>query len=815
MIHRKSKQTLVLSLLFVALSFFSHAQSTQLTEMQFHKGEVGGIWDVWRSKFPLEWNKVQLPHTFNAEDTVDPDVRYYQGEGWYKTNLKIENPNTNGRTILHFEGSGHKTSVYVYDELVDKHVGGYNEFWIDITDAVQAFKKRSNFESLFKGGIPLAILSDNTRDLEMLPSDMSDFNLYGGLYRKLHLKYLPEIAIKKPRITPVVSDNFKKALVNIELPLYNPKKISVNGKASYKIINPQGKTINQGDFEMVSNHIKALDVSVKKAVLWSPSEPNLYKIEINWTTSKGNQTITEKFGLRKFEFIKKGPFHLNGKRLLIRGTHRHEDQAGLGAAEPDSIVLKEFTLMKNMGVNFVRLGHYQQSEYVLDLCDELGIMVWEEIPWCRGGLGGGKYQQQGKDMLTDLINQHYNHPAVIIWGMGNENDWPGDFKTFSKDSIRAYMTELNDLSHKLDPTRKTGIRRCDYCSDIIDVYSPSIWAGWYSGKFTEYKKSSRKAFEKVDHFFHMEWGGSSHMYRHSENPDKGIENIKATGDTAEKDGDFLMKGGKVRASKDSDWTTSYIVNVFDWTLKEQETMPWLTGAAAWIFKDYSTAVRPRNPIPYVNQKGVLERDLKIKESYYVFQSYWTEKPMVHIYGSTWDTRWGNAEDEKLLKVYSNCETVELFLNGKSLGKRKRDSQNFPAAGLRWLSPLKSGKNTLKAIGYKGKVKVEETISIKYQTEKWGTPSQLKLTQLSNKNGIATIEARMYDENGVQCLDAKNFVRFGITGEGELIKNQGTSDGSDYIQLYNGRAIIKVKTAGGSSIASVKAEDIPVAFCKLN
>ena len=125
------------------------AQTTQLTEMEFHKGEVGGIWDVWRDNFQLEWNKVQLPHTFNAEDTVDPDVSYYQGEGWYKTNLAIENPNTNGRTLLHFEGSGHKTSVYVYDKLVGKHVGGYNEFWVDITDAVSAFKKREDFESSF------------------------------------------------------------------------------------------------------------------------------------------------------------------------------------------------------------------------------------------------------------------------------------------------------------------------------------------------------------------------------------------------------------------------------------------------------------------------------------------------------------------------------------------------------------------------------------------------------------------------------------------------------------------------------------------
>ena len=161
-------------------------------------------------------------------------------------------------------------------------------------------------------------------------------------------------------------------------------------------------------------------------------------------------------------------------------------------------------MMKDMGVNFIRLGHYQQSEIILDLCDELGILVWEEIPWCRGGLGGDVYKKQARRMLANMIVQHHNHPAVIIWGLGNENDWPNDFNTFDKSAIRAFMKELHDMAHRLDDTRMTAIRRCEFCNDIVDVYSPSIWAGWYRGVFTDYKSISEQEMQKVKHFLHVE-----------------------------------------------------------------------------------------------------------------------------------------------------------------------------------------------------------------------------------------------------------------------------------------------------------------------
>ncbi|MEJ8818607.1 glycoside hydrolase family 2 TIM barrel-domain containing protein [Lacibacter sp. H407] len=804
-------------LLQLSVSIFAQ-QSTRLNNnWQFLKQDIGGIWEAVRSvkagnpeDLPI-WTNVSLPHCVNATDAVDPDVNYYQGPAWYRTQLTIQNPYSNGRTLLHFEGAGQKTDVYVYDQKVGSHVGGYDEFTIDITDAVKAFEKLDTFKNQFKGKIPISIRTDNSRDLELIPSDLSDFNLYGGIYRYLNLVYVPALSIDKLFAFAETDKNGKSGKVNIRTRFYNPGKQTTT-TVTVKLFDPKGKLINEfaKNVTIANNEVSIGDIVVSKPMLWSTDQPQLYSVEV----AAGEHKQTEKIGFRHVEFVEKGPFMLNGKRLLLRGTHRHEDHAGVAAAMTEEQMRTEMIMMKEMGVNFIRLGHYQQSRIILDLCDSLGIVVWEEIPWCRGGLGGDVYKEQARRMLTNMIEQHYNHASVIIWGLGNENDWPGDFPEFDKEKIRTFMKELNDLSHKLDPSRKTAIRRCDFCKDIVDVYSPSIWAGWYRGIYTEYKEVSEAEMKKVKHFLHVEWGGDSHAGRHSENPDNGLRNIKTGVGADERAGDASLIGGSARASKDGDWSESYISNLIDWHLKEQETMPWLTGTAQWPFKDFSTPVRPDNPVPYMNQKGVVERDLTKKESYYVFQSYWTTKPMVHIYGHSWPVRWGNDGEEKMIKVYSNCDEAELFVNGKSMGSKKRNSQDFPAAGLRWNVVLNNGTNDVKVIARKGKVIVEDAIKFQYQTEKWDKPAKLLIEKVKEENGVITLQAKLLDDKNVQCLDAANWIRFGLTGDGELIDNQGTSSGSNYVQLYNGRATISVKTKNGKSAVSAKVEGVPTVFINL-
>jgi len=820
--HMRSRLFL-LSVILLCFGSLAAQQSTRLiNNWQFLKQDLGGIWEAVRpvakgnpESLPI-WTNISLPHCANARDAVDPDENYYQGPSWYRTRLVIQNPYKNGRTLLHFEGAGQKTSVYVYMTKVGSHVGGYDEWTVDITDAVEAFKKTDPFQKQFKGEIPISIRTDNSRDLEMIPSNLSDFNLYGGIYRYLNLVYVPALSIDKLFAHAEVDNAEKTGKLRVSARFYNPAAAD-GATVLVKLIDPSGKLLTQEKKAIsdLQGDVAIADFTVKAPQLWSTEKPVLYTAEATVTTKDGSFTQAAKVGFRRFEFVTKGPFLLNGKRLLIRGTQRHEDQAGVGGAMTEDMIRKEMILIKEMGANFIRLAHYQQSPIVLNLCDSLGILVWEEIPWCRGGLGGETYKQQARRMLTNLIEQHYNHPAVIIWGLGNENDLPGDFQEFDKEKIRVFMQELNTLAHHLDPSRKTAIRRCDFCKDIVDVYSPSIWAGWYRGIYTEYKQVTEDEFKKVDHFLHMEWGGDSHAGRHSENPDKALQQIKATGSADERAGDAALFGGAARVSKDGDWSESYICNLFDWHLKEQETMPWLTGTAQWIFKDFSTPVRPDNPVPYVNQKGVVARDLKKKEGYYVFQSYWTRKPMAHIYGHSWPVRWGDAGEKKMLKVYSNCDEAELFLNGKSAGVKKRNSQDFPAAGLRWNLIFKKGQNQVRVIARKGNEQVEDEISFQYQTEKWGKPSKATLEKIGEEDGVATVELKIFDNNNIPCLDAADWVRFALAGDGRLIDDLGTADGSRRVQLYNGRAIIRVETNRGKSVVSAKVAGLNSVLLNLN
>jgi beta-galactosidase len=795
--------------------FFAVAQQKKrlITDWEFLRQDLGGIWEAVRpvtkgsaESVPL-WQPVNLPHCVNAEDAVDPDVNYYQGPSWYRTNLSVQNPYQNGRTILHFEGAGQKVKVYVYTTLVGEHVGGYDEFSIDITKAVETFAKHPAFQKQFKGKVPVSIRTDNSRDLEMIPSSLSDFNLYGGIYRYLNLVYLPAISADKIKADIQTDKTGQSGRISISSSLLTEQGVTT-APASIRLLDPAGKLIKEQKVELTTNAKSLVNWQINKPLTWSPDDPNLYTVEL----SMPDYVQTEKVAFRHFEFVNRGPFLLNGKRFLLKGTHRHEDHAGVGAAMTEEQMREEMIMMKEMGVNFIRLGHYQQSDIILNLCDSLGIMVWEEIPWCRGGLGGDVYKEQAKRMLKNMITQHYNHPSIIIWGMGNENDWPGDFETFDTLQIRAFMKELNDLSHQLDPSRKTAIRRCDFCKDIVDVYSPSIWAGWYRGIYTDYKKSSEIEMQKVNHFLHVEWGGDSHAGRHAENPDKGLKEITSTGKTDERAGDASLFGGAARVSKDGDWSESYICNLIDWHLKEQETMDWLTGTAQWPFKDFSTPLRPDNPVPYVNQKGVVARDFVKKESYYLFQSYWATKPMAHIYGHSWPVRWGTAGEEKMIKVYSNCDEAELFVNNTSYGIKKRNSQDFPAAGLRWSVPLDKGSYKVHVVARKGKEVVKDSIRFEYETAKWGKPSIVQLVQIASKGEIKTYEVKLLDEKGTICLDNTSWVRFGFAGKGKLIDKQGTPNGSGYVQLYNGRAVISVKAEKG--VLSALVEGLSIALINL-
>ena len=659
------------------------------------------------------------------------------------------------------------------------------------------------------------VLCDNSPDLDRVPSDLSDFCLYGGLYRHVNLVYLPAVALDVVHVVPSLADD-GSAQISVKARLYNPSSRNSPCTLSIEVTDSTGHSIHTASQTLPpwSNLSELTSFRIPTPALWSPETPHLYRCRVTLTTTAGETKLEERFGIRHTEFVEHGPFKLNGKRVLLRGTHRHADHAGLAAAMPDDLVRQEMQLIREMGANFIRLAHYQQDRLVLDLCDELGLMVWEEAPWCRAGVGDQAFQQNAKDMLTHMIDQHYNHPSIILWGLGNEDDWPTEYPSVDKQAIRGFVTEMRDLAHRQDNSRLTALRRCDFARDIPDVYSPSVWAGWYRGNYHEYEDSLLKERERVKRFIHMEWGADSQAGRHSEDPEAMIAKVPTGTGTAERGLAYLKTGGPSRVSKDGDWSETYACNLFDWHLKTQEKLDWFTGAAQWIFKDFASPLRGDNDIPRINQKGVVERDLTRKEPYFVFQSYWAEKPMAHIYGHTWPIRWGKPGEQRNVNVYSNCDHAELFLNGKSLGTMHRDSQNFPAAGLRWKVAFAPGPNRLHVVATKGTATVTDEIELTYQTEPWGKPTELRLLETKRKENIISVTATLHDAKGTLCLDASNVIRFSLAGEGKLIDNLGTARGSRELQLYNGRAEISLTRKGGCTLG-ITSEGLPTAFLNLS
>jgi beta-galactosidase len=777
---------------------------------EFRQGPQDGVWEVWRTEENDLWQPTALPHCFNGSDACDPDQMYYRGPGWYRTRLKLANPFTDGRTILHFQGAGQTTTVWVGSTLVGTHKGGYDEFVFDITDPVQ---KLTPAES--KDGEPVTVLCDNSPDLDRVPSDLNDFCLYGGLYRHVNLVYLPAVALDTVHILPTVAGD-GTGQVSVKARLFNPGGQTVACTMSVDVSDAAGRSVHRATQTVPAwtGFSELASFAIPEPKLWSPESPHLYSCRVTLKSAAGQTMLEERFGVRQIEFVENGPFKLNGKRVLLRGTHRHADHASVAAAMSDDLVREEMRLIREMGANFIRLAHYQQDRLVLDLCDELGLMVWEEVPWCRAGIGSEGFQKSAKDMLTHMIEQHYSHPSIILWGLGNEDDWPDEYPSVDQKAIRGFMTEMRDLAHSLDGSRLTSLRRCDFARDIPDVYSPSIWAGWYSGNYHEYETSLITQRARVKRLIHIEWGADSQAGRHSEDPEAVLHKVATGQGTAEVGLAYLKTGGEARVSRDGDWSETYACRLFDWHLKTQEKLDWLTGSAMWIFKDFASPLRGDNDVPRINQKGVVERDLTKKESYYVFQSYWTEKPMAHIYGHSWPIRWGKEGETRDVYVYSNCDHAELFLNGKSLGTMQRDSQNFPAAGLCWKVAFAGGINRLHVVARKGAATVTDDVELTYQIEPWGKPSELRLVEKGRNGNMVTVGATLYDAKGVQCLDSRNVVRFSLAGAGKLIDNLGTSRGSRELQLYNGRAELSVTRSGGCTVG-LTSEGLPSAFLKLS
>ncbi|MBK7629528.1 MAG: glycoside hydrolase family 88 protein [Ignavibacteriales bacterium] len=757
------------------------------------------------SKSVCNWQKIDLPHTWNNFDATDVIPGYRRDASWYLKKIYIPKINSDLNLFLHFEGVNIISEVFVNGNRAGGHVGGYIGFDVDITPYLKMDMENE-----------ILVRVDNSVNPNIIPSQKSDFFIYGGINRDVWLKVLPSSYLLEPKIkSPVVNKTLAKT--ELELNLFSDQKNDF--EVNTIIVDNLGKTVSEitKNFSANSgeNSIEINFPEITNPLLWSPENPNLYTVNIQ-ILQKGKliDEIHRNYGYRWFEFKEHGAFFLNGERFLIRGTHWHEDFAGLGNALPDQVKEGDFKLIKEMGANFVRLAHYPQDPKVYELCDELGLLAWDELPWCRGGVGGDEWKSNSKRLLTEMIEQNFNHSSIIIWSLGNEIYWIPDFPSGdNNDSIRFFLKELNQIAHDLDPSRLTGLRKYYEGADIVDVFSPSVWSGWYSGVYTNYSQAIEDAQKKYPKMLHVEYGGSSHVGRHDEEPIDG-EGVLNPNEWEERPNQVKIDN----IASMGDWSENYIVDLFDWHLRYSELSKSFTGNVQWAFKDFGTPLRPENAIPYMNQKGLVDRSGNPKDAFYVFKSYWnTNDPFCYIESKSWTDRSGPQNKSREVNVFSNCDKVELFLNQLLISKKEKDINLYPASGLSWQVNFIEGKNQLVAVGYNNEKKVAiDTLVINYSFKKQEIPQEIKVTGMKMQSGNYLIEAVVVDKNGSRCLDYNKRIYFSVSGSGNLIENMGTPTGSSTIEAANGKVQIEFKPLGfDKATIEVRNQDFKGAYLIIN
>lgn len=599
-------------------------------------------------QMPDSWDLVSLPHSWNAVDGQDGGNDYYRGTAYYvKAFHKTDIPKA-GKYFLEIRGSNSTGTVYLNGEKLAVHHGGYSTWRVDLTKA------------LTDGDNLLVIAVSNEENSFSYPQ-MADFTFYGGLYRDVNLicvdeshfdlEYFGSTGLK---VTPVTDG--KNAEIRLEAFVNNMK----NGqKISYSVRDAEGSTTAS----VVTEDTSAV-LEIKDVHLWhGRRDPYMYQACAELIDEGAViDNVTLPFGCRTFEINPDRGFILNGEEYMLRGVSRHQDKLGKGNALTAEDHELDMKLIDEMGANTIRLAHYQHDRYFYDLCDRYGMVVWAEIPYIS------KHMPSARDntvsQMTELIVQNYHHPSIVVWGLSNEIGIGGS----DEDMLENHRI-LNNLCHDMDPTRKTAVAAVSPCSiddpylKIPDVVSYNHYFGWYGGE----TDMNGPWFDKF-HEAHpgipigcSEYGCEA-LNWHTSDPVQG------------------------------DYTEEYQAYYHEGLIRQFFSRKYIWATHVWNMFDFGADARNEGGENGQNHKGLVTMDRKYKkDSFYAYKAWLSDDPFVHICGKRYIDR---VEDITSVTVYSNQPEVELFADGKSLGKISADDHFF-----RFKVP-NSGQTVLKAVAGK-------------------------------------------------------------------------------------------------------------------
>ncbi len=563
---------------------------------------------------------VDLPHTWNARDGQDGGNDYWRGTCIYRTHFAAPQFNTASHQVwIQFDGVNASAHVVLNGSPVCNHDGGYSTF-------------RANITELLRDENELTVEVDNSKNDRVYPQK-ADFTFYGGIYRDVSLMVVSKNHFTLDyfggpgiRITPTVQG----ADASVQVTTWHDGE----GEVSIELLDAAGNTVATGKGPDIT-------LTIFNAHLWNGvKDPYLYsckaRLVVNGTVE---DETTTRFGVRSFKVDPKKGFFLNGKSYPLHGVSRHQDRKGLGNAITREMHDEDMALIKEIGANTIRLAHYQHDQYFYDLCDEVGMVVWAEIPYISEHMPNGR--ENTISQMKELIIQNYNHPCIVCWGVSNEIT----ISTKDKKDMLDNHRQLNDLCHEMDKTRLTTLACYAMCgpfnrsAHITDMVSWNLYLGWYVPGFI--------LNDLWMGFFHLCF--PNRPFGYSEYGAEGMPNLHST---------HPHRG---------DHTEEYQAKYHEYMLRCFKRHPWMWATHVWNMFDFAADARDQGGEPGMNHKGLVTFDRKTKkDSFYLYKAWWSNEAFVHICSKRFVERTGSTAT---VKVYSNQSTVALYVNGNKVGEQ--------------------------------------------------------------------------------------------------------------------------------------------------
>lgn len=569
--------------------------------------------------------EIDLPHTWNNLDGQDGGDDYWRGTCTYQKGFPMLRLGEDECVYLEFEGINASARVSLNGTLVAVHDGGYSTFRCEIT-------------GLLKENNELTIEVDNSKNDRVYPQK-ADFTFYGGIYRDVRLVIVPKshfdldyLGSCGVRVT--ATPDGSNAFVRI-------KSRVTGGQVEITLLDREGRTVAMGQGTDTT-------LTIVDAHRWHGVEdPYLYTARCRVTENGSIQdSLDIPFGVRSFRVDSKQGFILNDKPYPLHGVSRHQDRKGLGNAITKEMHEEDMALIAELGANTVRLAHYQHDQYFYDLCDQYGMVVWAEIPYISEHMPNGR--ENTISQMKELIEQNYNHPCIVCWGVSNEIT----ISTKDKKDMLENHHVLNDLCHELDPTRFTTLACYAMCgpfnkvAHITDVVSWNLYLGWYMpGCFLN---------DLWIGFWHLCYPNRPLGY--SEYGAEGMPNLHS------------------EHPRRNDHTEEYQAKYHEFMLRCFCRHPYMWSTHVWNMFDFAADARDQGGEPGMNHKGLVTFDRKTKkDSFYLYKAWWSKDPFVHICSKRFTDR---AKDTITVKVYSNQPTVTLKVNGREIGSATEPDHVF-------------------------------------------------------------------------------------------------------------------------------------------